>query len=135
MAQNLPAAEYQSQGRGGLSAAFASGTLMKSILRFDGNAYVATGDGSDTSTDADTMVVEADTNDSALTLTVESATAEKGRLLVVFDGGGNATNNTITITGGTGVTINSDSGNIDNNNDARVYISDGTDFWEIGASG
>lgn len=129
--QSLPNAPAEVQpGNTGLSAAYAGTLWVGGSLKFTGNAYLATGDGNDTTTDADTAVVDADTSSSTLTLTVDSTTTEEGRLLYVFDGGGNAGTNTITVTGGSGVTINGTS-NISSNNATTAMVSDGTNWWVL----
>jgi len=62
----------------------------------------ATGDGNDTTIDADTQIVYADTNDSVLTVTVPEAAEVDGKTVTVQDAGGNAGTNNITISAGSG---------------------------------
>lgn len=130
MTQPLPDGEVETTGSSGKSAVHAAEVWLGSAVRHTGDSYQATGDGNNHTTDADTMVVEADTTTSALTVTVDSNTAQEGRILFVFDSGGNAGTNAITVSGGTGVTVNGTS-NITTNNGAVLMISDGTDYWVV----
>ena len=65
----------------------------------------ATGDGNDTTLDADTQIVYADTNDSVLTVTVPEAAEVDGKSVTVQDAGGNAGTNNITISAGSGANV------------------------------
>lgn len=92
--------------------------------------------GSYTTNDEEVVLVDTATNAASYTITLASADAAPGNHILVADSGGAATNYGITVdTEGTETIDGASSHTLDRNYAASLFVSEGTDWYEVGGVG
>jgi hypothetical protein len=93
-----------------------------------------TGNGDDLTISEDVEAVFADTNDSTLTVTIPASEEVDGRRVEVFDEGGNAGTNAISISAGSGNDVNGSDQDVDlgtNYGNAVVVYNAASSSWTV----
>lgn len=135
MSQNLPRAEFQSQGAGsGYSAAFADTLMVAGGLEVAKNGLRGPIDDSgstfDVSSNEDDVFVLAKTANNGGTYTLNDADTVEGRVLVITEVDSNAGTNSITVDTESSQTIDGSSSVTISSNDSQLrIISDGSDWY------
>lgn len=130
--KGLPAAEIETTGRAGVSAAHAAPVLFGSALRVVKNSILSPGDGVSASTTEDTVLALMNTATTTATLTLSSSDAVEGRIVIVKDVGGNAATNAITVaTEGTETIDGATSASIATNYGSLRLVSDGSNWYSF----